>query len=206
MPATGMRAAVASSKWRLVQVSCGWPRVGRAFDRPAGAHKEKPRHTSLLTNAGGKVFDGFAAGSVAGLRLAEKRRSRVDGQACPSTLLLMVRPPARSPYETSTNRHGLRAGPSLGPQRAFEPRARTDPRRLVQVSCGWPRVARASDLRVLALCPASGRRAPRRPRDACAPHRRWSRVPFREGSGDAKGPKMVTDSVRRRVRAGKTRP
>ena len=36
----------------------------------------------------------------------------------------------------------LRVGPSPGPQQACELRARADPRRLVQVSCGWPRVAR----------------------------------------------------------------
>ena len=39
-----------------------------------------------------------------GFRPAKKRRLRVDGQVCPSTLLFMVRPPAGSPYETSTNR------------------------------------------------------------------------------------------------------
>ena len=37
-------------------------------------------------------------------RPAKKRQSRVDGQVCPSTQRLMVRPPVGSPYETSTNR------------------------------------------------------------------------------------------------------
>ena len=34
----------------------------------------------------------------------EKRHLRADGQVCPSALLAMVRPPADTPYETSTNR------------------------------------------------------------------------------------------------------
>ena len=44
-------------------------------------------------------------------RPTEKRQSRVDGQVCPSTLLPMVRPPAGSPYETSTNRRAHSSAP-----------------------------------------------------------------------------------------------
>ena len=64
------------------------------------------------------------AGSRQDLWPEEKRHSRVDGQVCPSTRLLMVRAPAGSPYETSTNRwvgglmfrraRGRRAGCSFG--------------------------------------------------------------------------------------------
>ena len=52
----------------------------------------------------------FGVGSGKGLRPAEKRRSRADGHECPSARCLMVRQPAGSPYETSTNRRGVRAG------------------------------------------------------------------------------------------------
>ena len=90
---------------------------------------------------------GCAGSAGKRFRPAKKRHSRVDGQICPSTLLFMVRPPARSPYETSTNRRACR----LRPRRARSGCAGRDHptlRRLVQVSCGWPRVGRASDLRV----------------------------------------------------------
>ena len=43
--------------------------------------------------------------------LWKPRQSRVDGQVCPSTQLAMVRPPAGSPYETSTNRRTGGSGP-----------------------------------------------------------------------------------------------
>ena len=71
------------------------------------------------------------------------------------------------------------------------PAAAADLRRLVQVSCGWQRVGSATDLRAPALRSASRRRAARLPRAAPAPDQKWSRIPFREGSGDAKGPKMA---------------
>ena len=57
----------------------------------------------------------------------------------------MVRSPAGSPYETSTNRCDVRGEIALHPQRAHEPQATPDQRRLVQVSCGWPRAERAPD-------------------------------------------------------------
>ena len=93
-PAAGARAAAASGLRRLVQVSCGWPRVGRVLDlrAPAGC---------------GRAGAPSAASPPARLRargLRKPRRSRVDGQVCPSTLLPMVLRPAGSPYETSTNR------------------------------------------------------------------------------------------------------
>ena len=62
---------------------------------------------------GRDAFGGFAAGSIADSRPVEKRRSRVDEQVCSSTPLLMVRLPACSPYETSTNRRAGGLGPCL---------------------------------------------------------------------------------------------
>ena len=44
-------------------------------------------------------------------RPTRERRSRVDGRVRPSTRSLMVRPPAGSPYETSTNRQAGELGP-----------------------------------------------------------------------------------------------
>ena len=62
---------------------------------------------------GRDAFGGFAAGSIADSRPVEKRRSRVDEQVCSSPPLLMVRLPACSPYETSTNRRAGGLGPCL---------------------------------------------------------------------------------------------
>ena len=83
---------------RLAQVSRDRPRVGRAPDlrvsrrsvhlrAPCGRRRRRERH-----------------------RPGKARRSRVDGQVCPSSLLPMVRAPAGSPYETSTNRRAFGSG------------------------------------------------------------------------------------------------
>ena len=90
---------------------------------------ERARRVPLrLWRRCGRHLRAFGAGSAYALRPAKKRQSRVDGQVCPSTRLFMIRPPARSPYETSTNRRGMRLGtsshlqaPSCG--RRFRPSA-----------------------------------------------------------------------------------
>ena len=46
-------------------------------------------------------------------------------------------------------RPGLRSWSPVAPASTLVPQARPDLRRLVQVSCGWPRVGRALDLRTL---------------------------------------------------------
>ena len=74
-------------------------RDGKACDAPAAA---APIREQARFGAGGNAF---------GLR--KPRRSRVDEQLCSSTLPPMVRQPAGSPYETSTNRRGVRAGGAL---------------------------------------------------------------------------------------------
>ena len=85
-----------------------------------------------------------------GPRPEEKRQSRVDEHLCSSTLLPMIRPPARSPYETSTNRRGATGRRRAASAGCAQIAAAPGMRRLVQVSCGWPRVGRASDLRARA--------------------------------------------------------
>ena len=102
-------------------------------------HARRPASAQARIVAGGKRF-----------RPAEKRQSRVDGQVCPSTRLLMVRPPAGSPYETSTNRQVCELGTSRRLQWTFGLRAPSGLRRLVQVSRGWSRVGCALDLRAYA--------------------------------------------------------
>ena len=71
---------------------------------------------------GGCVRAGRACGpyrgALGGLAAEKKRRSRADGHMCPSARLSMVRSPASSPYETSTNRRGVRVGCAPLPLRA----------------------------------------------------------------------------------------
>ena len=81
-----------------------------------------------------------------GLRPAEKRQSRADGHMCPSARSFMVLRPVRSPYETSTNRRECGLG-GAAPAVGVWVVAASSKRRLVQVSCGWPRVAAPFDPR-----------------------------------------------------------
>ena len=60
---------------RLVQVSCGWPQVGRFRGLRAKCQV-----------TGCAQLGASGADSVSGLCPEEKRQSRVDGQVCPSTL------------------------------------------------------------------------------------------------------------------------
>ena len=88
----------------------------------------------------------------------------------PSTLLVMVLRPAGSPYETSTNRRVYGSKPRR--ERQFRRACGAfDQRRLVQVSCGWPRAGSALDLR--APAGARTRRGPSASsalfRDFCTP-------------------------------------
>ena len=75
-------SGVEGSRWRQrLAAAIGLPRSGCARPRPGASTR---------------------SGKACGLR--KPRHSRVDEQLCSSTLLSMVRPPARSPCETSTNR------------------------------------------------------------------------------------------------------
>ena len=146
-----------------------------------GGASRRSRRTSLAAKAcggGGRILVGKRA-ALPGcadldekrLRPAEKRRSRADGQMCPSTLLLMVRPPAGSPYETSTNRR------ACGSKRAPDPWLARGlrPNRPEAIGAGFVRLvaSRARTRPVGAPRPALAR----------TPQRGWSRNPFREGSG-----------------------
>ena len=85
-----------------------------------------------------------------GFRPAEKRQSRADGQVCPSARSLMVRAPASSPYETSTNRQDAGLGaPLVRHGRAACGRA--NPAAIgagfVRLAAGWARLQPAGALR-----------------------------------------------------------
>ena len=122
-----------------------------------GGASRRSRRTSLAAKAcsgGGHILVGRRAApprcadpDEKRLRPAENRQSRADGHICPSAQLLMVRAPASSPYETSTNRRGKWIGALSPLRRVLGLRVALDLRRLVQVSCGWLRAATASDLR-----------------------------------------------------------
>ena len=94
--ARGAQPQVASGGSRAARVA-GGPRVRRR-ERRARRHLRHRRRDCVAAEG--------------------KRRSRADGHACPSARLSMVRPPASSPYETSTNRRGVRVGRSPLPRRA----------------------------------------------------------------------------------------
>ena len=118
------------------------------------------------------------AGSGSELQPDEKQQSRVDGQVCPSTLLVMVRPPARSPYETSTNRHGTRVGPSPHLHVPMNCR-RAKP---AAIGAGFVRLASSRDrFRPAGACGSNVRRAFVHPIDSQI---RWGRrkTPAREGA------------------------
>ena len=149
----GIRAAVAARP-RVLEPSFVRLCTGRKRLRPAGSHKLRPRPTEsacelslggYLLSAAMRAFARITAGGKH-LPPVEERQSRVDEQLCSSTLLPMVRPPASSPYETSANCRGAagwrRAASAASIRVAFA----SNLRRLVQVSCGWPRVAAGSDL------------------------------------------------------------
>ena len=89
-----------------------------------------------------RTFGGGAHGRLRRrLRLwaatGEKQRSRADGRVCPSALPPMVRPPAGSPYETSTNRQTC----GLAPRRGRRWRAACS---RVITRCDWCRFRAAS--------------------------------------------------------------
>ena len=156
LPDSGLR--------RLVQVSRGWSRAGRATDLRAPAGKTG-RASSLPTRAE-KLS---AASPLALSRACDPLKSGGQGSMgrCahrPSCLWFVhLRVRLTKPPQIAMS---SRAGPSPGPQRACELRARAGLRRSVQVSCGWPRAGRAIDLRAHVLRSASRRRAARRPRAA----------------------------------------
>ena len=94
--------AVEGSRWlQRLAATEGLPRPGGARSRPGAPTGEGARAPSARARA-------------CGSRPAEKRQSRADGQICPSARPLMVRPPARSPYETSTNRQAGGLKPRRG--------------------------------------------------------------------------------------------
>ena len=117
-----------------------------------------------------------ARAPLASRGLQKKRQSRADGQVCPSARLLMVREPASSPYETSTNRRtaGLGRCRTCGRPRTV---GTLDLRRLVQVSCGWPRVGRLRDPQAPGVARAA--RCPRGPAAGAGRNGRRTREPRR---------------------------
>ena len=133
------------------------------------------------------------AGCACALRLTEERRSRIDGQVCPSILLFMVLRPAGSPYKTYTNRWGLQveAAPHLQWPHGLHP----------PPTCGdWCRfraAGRGSD--VLSTCGRStAARTRRGPLTAGASRRLWSKIPFCEGWRTRRSPWLVKKAVLRR--------
>ena len=108
------------------------PRGGRVCDAPAAASPFERKLASMRVES---AFD-----------LRKPQRSRANGHFCPSALRLMVCPPARPPYETSTNRRAA----GLGPRRACSRRsgrARPSPAAIgagfvrLAAGCGWLRPA-----------------------------------------------------------------
>ena len=86
-------------------------------------------------------------------RPTRERRSRVDGRVCPSTRSLMVRPPAGSPYETSTNRRAC----GLWPRRTCGLRRAAGASRPAAIGAGFVRLAAGWEyLRPAGVCGCGG--------------------------------------------------
>ena len=179
LSAGGEATGVEGSHWsRTPAAATAYPVWEVSADRPGSAQAaaalrsschpersestgERSRRISLVAKACGDEGSssvgmraappGCADSAGKDFRPAEKRQSRTDGHVCPSVPLLMVLQPARSPYETSTNRRA-RGPRARRPSRHSQIGARPRPGRLVQVSCGCIRVGAASDL----LAPAGG--------------------------------------------------
>ena len=121
------------------------------------------------SSAYGAVLDPY-------LQLAKKRQSRVDGQVCPSTLLVMVRPPAGSPYETSTNRQGTagwrRAAFVTSPQVEAGHHPTAIGAGFVRLATGRARIRPAGARgRRAGVWPGRGRRTKKR--DSCSKNAVW---------------------------------
>ena len=126
------------------------------------------RVPSRLRRRCGRRLRASGAGSAYASRPEEKRHSRVDEQVCSSTLRPILRPPARSPYETSTNRRGMRLGTSPHLQapsccKRFRPSA---------IGAGFVRLAAGRTY----PRPAGARGSP-----AGRPLPFWSKIPFCQG-------------------------
>ena len=95
----------------------GFHEAGRGLRRAPVPQSTASEWKGVVLSAGMREHVRFDAGGNA-LDLRKPWHSRVDGQVCPSTRLVMVLRSAVSPYETSTHRRSVQVGGAPHTRRA----------------------------------------------------------------------------------------